>query len=146
MFDSLKDFIQFSVLLPYLGGIIAFLWSIYLYLVKRTRERDESEFKRFHDVIQKIQFHNNDGKEEDPYIEIQIVSIFELGTLKRYYPISIVYLEHKKKEWEEKDLSDKYKMLGVPAINLALEQIKRGSRLQRLKQNFLAYYEDNKII
>ena len=128
---------------PIFGASAAFCWGMFQYFQRRSRENDEAQFKRFHDVIRKIQHDVDEGKHTAPYIEIQIAAIYELRFLTRYHPVSVLYLEHKKIEWEKFD--NKYKILGVPTINDTLHYIKKGTWRSRIQKKFTSFCEDNSI-
>lgn len=135
---------KYIAILPIMGTSIAFLWGIFQYLFNRRRENQEAQFKRFHDVMRKIQHDTDEGKHTNPYVEIQIAAIYELRFLTRYHPVSEIYLSSKLVEW--KALGGKYLSLGVPTILGTLEYIKRGTIRIRLKRSFITFYDDNRII
>ncbi|MCQ4105173.1 hypothetical protein NOG67_13365 [Erwinia persicina] len=137
--------LPYVALFSIFGGAITFTWTVIIFILNRSREREKAEFERLHNVIRKIQVDESldkDGKNVSPYIEIQIAAIYELRYLTRYYPFSALYLEEKKQEWKTRPVNAKYKILGVPAIDLALETINRGTLTQRLKRNFIKFYYD----
>ncbi|MGP6463314.1 hypothetical protein [Pantoea agglomerans] len=131
-------------LLPILGACTAFLWGVFQFLANRKREGEEAQFKRFHDVIRKIQHDFDEGKHTTPYIEIQIAAVYELRFLTRYHPVSEIYLNKKIQEWH--DLGKKYESVGVPVILNTLDYIKKGTLRIRLKRSFISFYKDNLFI
>lgn len=145
MNEIFKAALPYAGLFSIAGAAIAFTWTIIMYFMNSRRERAKAEFDRFHDVMKKIQFDEVDGKKEAPYIEIQVSAIYELGFLKRYYPLSSAYLIAKREEWLTSSKSKKYQTMGIPTIDLALEKINKKSFLMTLKESFLQFYATVKI-
>lgn len=142
MVDFFKSLLPYTTTLPIFGGAVAFLWTSVILLLNRKREREKAEFERFHDVMRKIQIDETAGGKEAPYIEVQVAAIYELGFLTRYYPLSYTYLKAKKYEWQDKEThkNDKYRTMGIPAIELALTKIERGTFIQRIVRDFKQFY------
>ncbi|WP_312043974.1 hypothetical protein [Erwinia sp.] len=145
MNELFKAALPYAGLFSIAGGAIAFTWTIVMYFLNSRRERAKAEFERFHDVMRKVQFDEVDGKKENPYIEIQVSAIYELSFLKRYYPLSSVYLAAKRKEWLTSSENEKYQSMGVPAIDLALKKIDKKSLLLRLKDYFVRFFTPTRI-
>lgn len=135
---------KYIAILPILGACLAFLWGVFQFLINRKRESDEAQFKRFHDVIRKIQHDIDEGKHTSPYVEIQIAAIYELRFLTRYHQVSEIYLASKLCEWQS--LTGIYQTVGVQTILSTLEYIRRGTIRIRLKRSFISFYKDNRFI
>lgn len=144
MIGAIEIFTKYLAIFPILGACIAFLWGVVQFLIGRSREIDEAQFKRFHEVIRKIQHDVDEGKHTSPYIEIQIAAIYELRFLTRYHPVSEIYLIQKKDEWEK--LHGKYKTIGIPTIDSTLQEIKKGTWRTKLKKSFSSFHADNPFI
>ncbi|MBA0204125.1 hypothetical protein [Pectobacterium aroidearum] len=130
-------------LLPLLGAACAFLWGMIISILNRSRERDEAQFKRFHEIIRKIQHDTDqdgkpitdkDGTHSAPYIEIQIAAIYELRFLKRYHPLSVIYLKQKKDEWQNSKTNNKYSNLGVLIIEDTIQYIEFNGFFNRFRR------------
>ncbi|MFN2095151.1 hypothetical protein ACKVM9_002900 [Pantoea agglomerans] len=131
-------------ILPILGACAAFAWGAFQFLTNLKRESEEAQFKRFHDVMRKIQHDFDEGRHTAPYIEIQIAAVYELRFLTRYHSVSEIYLSKKTQEWH--DLGEKYESIGVPVILNTLDYIKKGTLRIRLKRSFISFYKDNPFI
>lgn len=141
MINIIEQFANHIAIFPIMGACIAFTWGAFQFLINRSRENDEAQFKRFHEVIRKIQHDIEDGKHTNPYIEIQVAAIYELRFLKRYHPASEIYLIKKRDEWT--NLGGSYLMYGVPIIDSTLEYISKGGVFKRIKRSFSSFYKDN---
>lgn len=141
MSELLKSLLPYGTLLTAAGGVIGFFWMVTIYILNRQTELAKTEFERLHDVMRKIQI-DDICKDGDPFIEVQVAAIYELCFLSRYHPLSIKYLEAKKIEWQNYDgkNDEKYKTIGVQAIELALAKIKRGNFFQRIARDFKQFY------
>ncbi|WP_233981472.1 hypothetical protein [Pectobacterium versatile] len=143
--EKLIPLIPLLGLLPLLGAACAFLWGMVIFVLNRSRERDEAQFKRFHEIIRKIQHDTDqngnpiidkDGTHSAPYIEIQIAAVYELRFLKRYHPLSISYLKQKKEEWQ-KDNRHKYSTLGVCVIENTIQYIEFKGFFNKIRKYIL---------
>lgn len=142
MEEFLKSALPYVALFTAAGGGFSFVWTSVNFLLNRKRESEKAEFERFHDVMRKIQIDEAAGAKEAPYIEVQVAAIYELSFLKRYYPLSSTYLKAKKNEWADKTKhqNEKYRTMGIPAIELALMKVERGTFAQRVVRAFKGFF------
>ncbi|GKV88192.1 hypothetical protein [Pectobacterium carotovorum] len=137
-------------LLPLIGAACAFCWGMIVFILNRKRENDEAQFKRFHEIIRKIQHDtdkegnpitNKEGKHEAPYIDVQIAAIYELRFLKKYYPLSKLYLEQKKIDWQKR--TGTYLTVAIPTIESTIQFIEQDGFLKKFHKYFPDPYKDN---
>lgn len=81
-------FFGFVGYLASIVGLVGAAWSVLNYIAIKRLEFRREDFLRYHAVVRQI---NVDDKSDDgnPFIEVQIASVYEMTLMPRYFELSL---------------------------------------------------------